>query len=67
MTDICTKEMLQYIVGEVTRVRADEIDAHLEACQYCRELLYRLRRMIEMLDETDPDIENIDLTSRVRT
>ncbi len=66
MTDISTREMFQYLVGEVTRVRADEIDAHLAACHSCQTELDGLRGMIELMDEPDEELESVDLVPEVR-
>jgi hypothetical protein len=66
MSHIGLQEMFEYLVGEVTKVRAEEIDAHLAACQTCRTQLDQQKGMIELIDAPDDELEKVDLATRVR-
>jgi hypothetical protein len=63
---ISAKDLARYLVGEVTRSRAEEIDEHLASCAVCRAELDEMREMVGRIGTTTEDIEQKDYLSEVR-
>jgi len=63
---ISAKDLARYLVGEVTRSQAEEMDEHLASCAACRAELEEMREMVGRIGEPTEDVEQKDYMSEVR-
>lgn len=65
MRCLSPKDLAKYLVGEVTRSQAEEVEEHLAACAVCRAELEDMREMVGRIGKPTEDIEQKDYLSEV--
>jgi hypothetical protein len=63
---ISAKDLAKYLVGEVTRSRAEEMEEHLASCAACRAELEEMREMVGRIGAPTENNEQKDYLSEVR-
>ncbi len=58
-----TRELSNYIDGEVDAALRQELEHHLGGCQHCTVVLNQVKRTVELFCDTEP----VDLPSDVRS
>jgi anti-sigma factor RsiW len=52
--DRVTREVSNYIDGEIDAALRMEIEAHLKGCRYCTVVLNQVKRTVELFCEEEP-------------